>query len=91
MAAQQNTRLTVLFEADSDVVTAQGQAQIAAFAHDVRASHGKSVKVDGHGTLAEAPENSSGYGVGLSQRRASNVRAALEEQGVRSGTVFTAA
>lgn len=89
--AKQNTRLTVLFEADSDVLTSEAEAQIATFAREYQANMDKRVKVDGHGTLAESEDNSAGYAVGLSQRRANTVRSALVAQGVRPSAVVTAA
>lgn len=88
--AQQNARLSVVFEADSDALTSQGRAQIAAFARDHKTAQDDSVRVEGHATLAESYENSSGYAVGLAQRRAGNVRSVLVEEGVPPGAIATA-
>lgn len=89
--AQQTNRVTVVFEADSDALSSEAQAQIAAFARNHKTGEGMSVKVEGHGTLAESVDNSSGYAVGLAHRRAGNVRSALVEQGVPPSAVVAAA
>lgn len=57
--AEQNARLSVVFEADSDALTSQGRAQIAAFARDHKTAQDDSVRVEGHanpgGILRELP------------------------------------
>ncbi|MFJ6024281.1 OmpA family protein [Brevundimonas sp. NPDC092305] len=90
VTAQQEARVTMLFETDSDAITPQARAQIAAFARNHRGAPDDSVRVEGHATLAESYENSSGYAVGLAQRRAGNVRSVLVEEGLRPEAIVIA-
>lgn len=89
--AQQNSRLSVVFDADSDALSPEARTRIAAFARDHKAAPDDSIRVEGHATLAESYENASGYAVGLAQRRAGNVRSALVEEGVRTRAIVTSA
>lgn len=89
--AQQDGRLSLVFAADSDALTTEALAQISAFARNHRGAQEESVRVEDHATLAESYENSSGYAVGLAQRRAGNVRSALVEEGLPPGAIVIAA
>jgi outer membrane protein OmpA-like peptidoglycan-associated protein len=92
------------FASTSDEVSPAARARLDAFAKGVR---GQDVQVNiaGHATLAEAKaaiiadggtpaeaeESAASFAVGLSQRRASNVRSYLAAQGVKDGVMTTQA
>lgn len=103
-AAAQNAEPAVApFASTSDELTPAAQARLDAFARQYKA--GNEVTIAGHatlaearaaivadgGTAAEAEESAASFAVGLSQRRANNVRGYLAGQGVPHGVMTTQA
>jgi OOP family OmpA-OmpF porin len=93
----------VTFAATSDEVSPAAGARLDAFATQHQA--GSQVIISGHatlaeakaairadgGTAAEAEESAASFAVGLSQRRAANVRSYLAGRGVPDGVMTTQA
>ena len=91
------------FASTSDELTPAGRTRLDAFAKLYKA--GNQVTISGHatlaearaaivadgGTAAEAEQSASSFAVGLSQRRANNVRDYLGAQGVPYGVMTTQA
>ena len=102
-AAQNTAPAVVTFASTSDELTPAAQARLDAFARQNQA--GNQVTISGHatlaeakaairadgGTAAEAEESAASFAVGLSQRRAANVRSYLAAQGVPDGVMLTQA
>jgi outer membrane protein OmpA-like peptidoglycan-associated protein len=81
----------VHFAPDSDVVDAADAKVLDEVAARAKELGDVQVNVSGHTDQSEGEGDSPEYRVGLSQRRASNVRAALGERGVKDGIMTTEA
>ena len=87
-AAPQAAPATIHFELDSDELDAPGRARLDQTADQYRRGGSQQVIIAGHGGRDEgSPE----YTVGLSQRRANNVRDYLVTLGVPPGAMTTQA
>jgi outer membrane protein OmpA-like peptidoglycan-associated protein len=87
---------TVYFLKNSDEITSIAAGQLDDIAKAYAANKDQQVTISGHADPVECvPEEcdapSDGYAVGLSQRRAANVRAYLSEKGVPDGVMITQA
>jgi len=69
----------VLFDVDSDVLTAQAKSILNNVAQQVAGQSGASLKLEGHADST----GDAGYNMGLSDRRARNVARYLVGQGVK--------
>ena len=96
--------VVVGFASTSDEVSPAARARLDAFAKGIK-GHNTDVVIAGHatlaearaailadgGTAAEAEQSAASFAVGLSQRRATNVRSYLAAQGVPDGVMLTQA
>ena len=87
-AAPQTAPATVHFELDSDALDAPGRARLDQTAEQYRRGGSQQIILAGH---AGRDEGSPEYTVGLSQRRANNVRDYLVTLGVPPGAMTTQA
>lgn len=87
-AAPRQAPVMVYFEADSDQFSAVARAILDAVVTQYRKGGSVQIVLAGH---ADPHEGSREYTVGLSQRRANNVRDYLAAQGVPGGVMTTQA
>lgn len=87
-AAPQQAPAIVYFAADSDELNAAGRARLDETVAQYRKGGPQQVVIAGH---ADTHEGSREYTVGLSQRRANNVREYLAERGMPHGVMTTQA
>ena len=88
LSAPQTAPAIVYFGPDSDQIDASSRARLDATVDQYRRGGSQQVILAGH---AEPPEGSREYTVGLSQRRANNVREYLVSHGVPAGVITTQA
>ena len=82
---------TVYFAYDDDQLSAEMREYLAAVAAHFVANAAAVVQIDGHADRREAKTLGSDYVIGLSQRRANNVRNYLVERGVADNAIITQA
>jgi len=87
-SAPQTAPAIVYFSADSDQIEVSSRAGLDATVDQYRRGGAQQVVLAGH---ADSREGSPEYAVGLSQRRASNVREYLVSRGVPAGVITTQA
>lgn len=102
-AAQNTAPAVVTFARTSDALTPAARTALDVFAK--RYAEGQQVTISGHategesaaairadgGTAEEAAQSASSFAVGLSQRRAANVRSYLASRGIPNGVMTTQA
>lgn len=82
---------TVLFDADSDVVTPAAVKILDRIATQFKDPNTQYIIIRGHSELTEHAEFGKEYGVGLSQRRAANVRSYFFARGIKHRNLITQA
>jgi peptidoglycan-associated lipoprotein len=85
LPAELNNRTTIYFAFDSDAISADDQALLAAHARFLGSRPGLRVRLEGHTDERGTRE----YNIGLSERRAQAVRRVLGLQGVGDSRLST--